>query len=160
MNIYKNFIDKNYSNKIYKTLLNVNFPWYYILHQVPTNKKNTSFMGHTFVLDGKINSSEMSLIEPILYKLKAKKIYNVRANLCLKRPSYCSWHVDKFTNNLKHKTAIYYVNSNNGYTEFKNKKIKCEKNKIVIFDADKKHRAIGQTDKDARVVINFNYELN
>tara|TARA_R100001443_G_scaffold80548_1_gene87555 strand:+ start:30 stop:512 length:483 start_codon:yes stop_codon:yes gene_type:complete len=158
MNIYKNFIDKNYSNKIYKTLLNVNFPWYYIPHQVSTNKKDTSYMRHTFVLNGKKNSSAMSLIEPILYKLKAKKVLNVRANLCFKRPSYCSWHVDKFTNNLKHKTAIYYVNSNNGYTEFKNKKIKCEKNKIVIFDADKKHRAIGQTDKDARVVINFNYE--
>ena len=33
-------------------------------------------------------------------------------------------------------------------------------NKIVIFDAKLKHRAKGQTDKDTRIVINFNYELN
>ena len=160
MNIYKNFIDQNYSNKIYKTLLDNNFPWYYFPHQVVTSKKDSSFMGHTFVLDGEKNSNEIFLIEPILYKLKAKKVLNVRANLCFKKPSYCSWHVDKFTDDLKHQTAIYYVNTNNGYTEFENKKIKCIQNQIVIFDADKKHRAKIQTDKDVRVVINFNYELN
>jgi hypothetical protein len=160
MNIYKNFIDKNYSNKIYKTLLDDNFPWYYFPRQVAKSKKDSSFMGHTFVLDGKKNSNEIFLIEPILYKLKAKKVLNVRANLCFKKPSFNSWHVDKFTDDLKHQTAIYYVNTNNGYTEFENKKIKCIQNQIVIFDADKKHRAKIQTDKDVRVVINFNYELN
>ncbi len=160
MNIYKNFINKDYSNKIYKTLLDQNFPWYYFPHQVETSNKDTSYMNHTFVLDGKENSREIFLIEPILSKLKAKKVLNVRANLCFKRPSYCSWHVDKFSDNLKHKTAIYYVNTNNGYTEFKDKKVKCIQNQIVIFDAYLKHRAKIQTDKDARIVINFNYELN
>ena len=29
-----------------------------------------------------------------------------------------------------------------------------------IFDADKEHRAVIQTDTEARMVINFNYELN
>ena len=38
MNIYKNFINKNYSNKIYKTLLDKDFPWYYFPHQVDTNR--------------------------------------------------------------------------------------------------------------------------
>ena len=105
-----------------------------------------------------INSDYYYLIEPILKKLKFKNLLNVRANLCLKRPSKCSWHVDNFTKDLKHKTAIYYVNNNNGYTIFKNKKIKCEANKIVLFDADQIHKAKIQTNTDARIVINFNYE--
>jgi hypothetical protein len=100
----------------------------------------------------------MFLIDSIIKKLKIKKLLNVRANLCLRGNTKCAWHTDKFTDNLKHKTAIYYVNSNNGYTEFENKKIKCEKNKIIVFDANKKHRAVGQTDTDTRMVINLNYE--
>ena len=158
MNIYKNFINKKSSNQINKTLLSDDFPWYYKPHQVLTSKKNSSFMSHTFVADGRINSDYMYLVEPILDKLKPKKILNIRANLCLKRPSSCDWHVDRFTDDLTHKTAIYYVNNNNGYTEFKNKKVKCIQNQIVIFDAYLKHRAKIQTDKDIRKVINFNYE--
>ena len=158
MNIYKNFIDKKSSDKIYQTFLSDYFPWYYKPHQVLTSKKNSSWMSHVFILNNKQNSNQLFLIEPILNKLQPKKVLNVRANLCFKRPSYCDWHVDKFTDNLKHKTAIYYVNTNNGYTEFKNKKIKCIKNQIVIFDSHLKHRAKIQTDKDTRMVINFNYE--
>ena len=76
--------------------------------------------------------------------------------------------VDDLTENLKHKTAIYYVNTNNGSTLFRDystpgvskiKKVKCEKNKIVIFDAIKKHKAKIQTNTDTRMVININYEL-
>ena len=68
------------------------------------------------------------------------------------------WHSD-FTNaTSKDKVAVYYVNTNNGYTIFKNKKIKSEKNKIVIFDGNTKHKVKYQTDKDTRMVINCNYE--
>ena len=58
----------------------------------------------------------------------------------------------------KSKVAIYYLNTNNGHTVFKNKKVKSEKNKIVIFNGDVEHKAEYQTDKDTRMVINFNYE--
>ena len=161
MNIFKNFLPKNNFNEIYSTILTGDyFPWYYAPYQVTSSKKNTSYMFHTFIENGNINSSFINLINPILEKLKPKNVINVRANLYLKRPSYCSWHVDGFTKNLNHKTAIYYLNTNNGYTEFKNKKIKSLKNKMIVFDASLKHRAKAQTDKDVRVVINFNYELN
>ena len=155
MNTYKNFINKKHSNKINEELLKPYFPWYYNENQT---SKDTSYMFHIFFKNSNVNSDYYYLIEPILKKLKFKNLLNVRANLCLKRPSKCSWHVDNFTKDLKHKTAIYYVNNNNGYTIFKNKKIKCEKNKIVVFDADQKHKAKIQTNTDARIVINFNYE--
>tara|TARA_R100001132_G_C3209825_1_gene53288 strand:+ start:34 stop:516 length:483 start_codon:yes stop_codon:yes gene_type:complete len=158
MNIYKNFISKKDCNIINKYFLSNTFPWYYISKQCDYGKKDTPFLSHTFFKNEQVGSSDMFLIKSIIKKLKIKKLLNVRANLCLKGESKCSWHVDNFTDNLKHTTAIYYVNTNNGYTEFKNKKIKCEKNKIIIFNADKKHRAVGQTDTQTRMVINFNYE--
>ena len=157
MNIYKNFIKKEYSNKINKELLKPYFPWFYNKEQAGND---TSYMFHLFHNKTNINSDYFYLVEPILKKLKIKNLLNVRANLCLKRPSKCSWHVDKLTEDLKHKTAIYYVNTNNGYTLFKNKKVNCEKNKIVIFDANQKHKAKIQTNTDTRIVININYEYN
>ena len=158
MNICKNFIDKKKSNEIEKYFLSGSFPWYYAKNTTTTINK--SYMFHSFFNNNQINSNDFYLIEPILNKLKPKNILNIRANLCLRRPMKCKWHCDEWTKDLKHKTAIYYVNTNNGFTEFKTKKIKCIKNTIVTFDANNKHRAILQTDKDARMVINFNYELN
>ena len=78
----------------------------------------------------------------------------------LKRPMKSHWHSDfdnlKLTS--KSKTAIYYVNTNNGYTVFKNKKIKSEANKMVIFNGNTQHKVKYQTDRDTRIVINFLYE--
>jgi hypothetical protein len=62
---------------------------------------------------------------------------------------------------MNHKTAIYYVTANNGYTELKiNKKITkipSVGNTMVQFDSNIKHRAVTQTNADRRVVININY---
>mgnify|MGYP001587616216 CR=1 FL=1 len=155
MNINDNFVDKNHCDTINKVFLSNYFPWYYLKKQ--TNQ-GSSFLCHLFCKDNKPNSDFISLIDPIVDKLKPKKILNIRANLCLKRPTKCNWHWDDYTDDLSHKTAIYYVNTNNGFTEFKNKKVKSKKNRIVIFDANQKHRVVYQTDTDARMVINFNYE--
>ena len=158
MNIYKNFIDKNKADQIEKVFLSMDFPWYYSKTQ--THYKDSSYLFHCFYKQDKINSDFFYLIEPILNKINPKKLYNARANLSLKRPSKCNWHTDGWEKNKKHNTAIYYVNTNNGYTEFKDKKIKCLKNQIIIFDSKLLHRAKIQTDTITRMVINLNYELN
>ena len=156
MNIYKNFIDKDHCNKINNVMLGLDFPWFYQKHQTI---KDGSFMGHCFYKDNKMNSSFYYLVEPIINKLNPTKIINIRCALCLKRPMTSEWHSD-FTNaTSKDKVAVYYVNTNNGYTIFKNKKIKSEKNKIVIFDGNMQLKVKYQTDKDTRMVINCNYEL-
>ena len=72
-----------------------------------------------------------------------------------------NWHIDfdKLKLTPKSKTAIYYVNTNNGYTIFKNKKIRSEANKMIVFNGDTMHKVKYQTEKDARIVINFRYEV-
>ena len=54
-------------------------------------------------------------------------------------------------------TAVYYINSCNGYTYFEDGyKVKSVANRIVIFPRDTKHS--GTTSSDSyRQVINFNY---
>ena len=56
------------------------------------------------------------------------------------------------------KTAVFYVNSNNGYTKLKNGTIiKSEENKIAIFDGETEHTGTTCTDEEFRVVVNINY---
>ena len=54
-------------------------------------------------------------------------------------------------------TAVYYINSCNGYTYFEDGyKVKSVANRIVIFPRDTQHS--GTTSSDSyRQVINFNY---
>ena len=157
MNIYKNFIDKKICKQINDNMLGANFPWFYRKNQTG---KDSSFLNHVFFTNNKLNSNLYSLIEPLVKKLNPDKLINIRANLCLKRPMKSHWHSDfdnlKLTS--KSKTAIYYVNTNNGYTVFKNKKVKSEANKMIIFNGNTQHKVKYQTDRDTRIVINFLYE--
>ena len=157
MNIYKNFVDKKICTQIKDNMLGANFPWFYRKNQTG---KDSSFLNHVFFTNNKLNSNLYSLIEPLVKKLNPDKLINIRANLCLKRPMKSHWHSDfdnlKLTS--KSKTAIYYVNTNNGYTVFKNKKVKSEANKMIIFNGNTQHKVKYQTDRDTRIVINFLYE--
>jgi hypothetical protein len=100
-------------------------------------------------------------IIPILKKLNSKAVVEVRANLapsCFLKKDACAFHTD---NSYKCKTAILYLNTCDGGTEFKIndeiKFIKSEENKIVIFNSDIEHRATKSTNVDFRYILNFNY---
>ena len=55
-------------------------------------------------------------------------------------------------------TAIFYINTNNGYTEFEDgTRVESVANRIVNFPANLKHRGTRCTDQKIRIVINFNY---
>jgi hypothetical protein len=92
-----------------------------------------------------------------LKKLSVKSLLRVKANLLHKTEKTIEhgFHRDfPYENN----TAIFYLNTNNGYTKFKNKKIiKSEKNKLVDFNSSLEHTGSTCTDEDYRIVINFNY---
>ena len=157
MNIYKNFVDKKICKKIKDNMLGSDFPWFYRKNQTTGD---SSFLYHVFFTNDKINSNLYNLIKPLVEKLNPDKLMNIRANLSLKRPMKCNWHIDFEKSKLtpKSKTAIYYVNTNNGYTIFKTKKVKSEANKMIIFNGNTQHKVKYQTDTDARIVINFLYE--
>lgn len=153
----KNFLDQDTFNKIQEIMLSDTFPWFF--HEFQTSgKKDTFFMGHNFYHDHQKNSVYYDLvIEPILKKLKPNMISEIRANLLFKTKKHMQsdFHLDK---TFFCKTAIFYINTNNGYTLLKdNTKIKVEENKLLIIDTKTYHAAVTATDTDRRIVINFNY---
>ena len=55
-------------------------------------------------------------------------------------------------------TSIFYVNTNNGYTELETgEKIESVANRLVTYPLNMKHSGVTQTDTQQRVLINFNY---
>ena len=58
------------------------------------------------------------------------------------------------------KTAVFYINTNDGYTEFESGvRVSSVANRVCIFDSNLEHR--GTTHSEGghqRVVVNFNYE--
>ena len=55
-------------------------------------------------------------------------------------------------------TSIFYVNTNNGYTKFEDGTIiESIANRFVSFPAELRHTGTTCTDKNTRIVINFNY---
>lgn len=158
MKIIKNFLNKEQHIRIKNLFLSSDFAWYHIDHQVKEQKDNSYFC-HSFIRNGIVNSNFYNEdIKSLLHNLNVNMLSEVRANLMPRdKNRYVSaYHVDR---DYKCNTAIYYVNTNDGYTEFQKskEKILSEENKIVIFDSKLKHRAVSPTNEQYRFVININY---
>jgi len=156
MKVIKNLLDNEDFLKIEKMFFNKNFPWY-LLDGILNSKSKDTQLVHMFVDKGKILSTYFENLYPIFKKLNINNLIRVKANLQLRtnNKNIGGFHIDY--ENVK--TAVYYINTNNGMTIFKNgKKIKSEKNKIVVFDSNQKHSGTTCTDKQTRIVLNINYQ--
>lgn len=155
MIIKNNFVEKTVFEDFKNIIFSNNFNWFY--KEVMT-KEDNYFFNHCFYVDYKAQSAYFfPYIKPILDQLNAVMIDEVRANLLINNGKrYKSkYHSDR---TFKCKTAILYVNTCDGYTEFyKGDKVQCIENRIIIFDSDKKHRAVSQLNTDRRITINFNF---
>ena len=157
MKVIDNFLNEEDFTKLKNIILKYNFPWYYNDFKTTRNDSNFQFIHHFFNND-KITSNYWKYILPIITKLKATSIIRIKANLTTNKSiNYKSdMHID--TKVEKSKTAVFYCNSNNGFTLFQNgKKIISKENRIVIFDGHQKHCGADCTDQNTRVVINFNF---
>ena len=158
MKIIKEVLDKKISLNIKNVLTSNEFPWF--IHKgIVYEKENNYQFAHIFYYKHQINSTFFeNLINPILKILNPISIIKIKANLLPRDKKIIEhgMHVD--FKNKNSKTAIYYVNTNNGYTKFENnKKITSEENKLIIFNSNIKHTGTTCTDSDYRIVINFNY---
>lgn len=157
--IIDNFLPNALSEKIRQTLTSNEFPWYYQNSVAYNSQKDTEFyFNHLFYDAYYIRSNFWNDVAyPIVEKINPKSLIRVKANLY---PNLNQWvenenHVDYTFECLG---AIYYVNTNNGYTILEDKiKIESIQNRLVIFDASKSHRSTHCTDAKCRVNINFNY---
>ena len=162
MKIKDNFLAKKDLTEL-DNLIHNNFPWYLQKEQV-TGMDDGSYFNH-IIYDNDVPKSDCynPLINIFKNYINYITLIRINANLLLRQeiPSVSDFHTDcEF--NLKYKkkitTAIFYLNTNNGATEFyEDQKIDSVRNRLIIFPTNIPHRAIGQTDTNERIVFNFNF---
>ena len=160
LKVKDNFLNKKDFKIIQNMFMSEDIPWSLGLGKTVNKKtyhKNDYQLTHTFFMEGRINSSLYHQLEPILNKLKAKYFIRIKANLVPSTDKIFKFdkHVDQ---DFGCKAAIFYLNTNNGLTVFKNKKINAKENRMVFFNANEKHQATTCTDKKFKMLINFNYQ--
>lgn len=165
--ILDNFLDEHSFNTIKDLLMGTNFvfPWYYmdsVVISSPEEKSDpdTYQFSHMFfdISQGGVSSPFFNTLQPLLDKLEVKTILRVKSNLLTKNenPKYFKYHVDVTYPTTK--TAIYYINTNNGSTIFETGlEVQSIANRAVIFDSNIMHTGKCCSDESVRVLINFNY---
>jgi hypothetical protein len=154
--IIENCISKNDLQDIKDMFYSNAFAWYLQLGVNTIDDGYTQFC-HIFYNNFNQNSQNFITLKPIIDLLNPLSIIRVKANLITKTDKIIKHglHTDQ---DCKCSTAIFYLNTNNGFTEFEDgNKILSEENKLVIFDNFLKHTGTSCTDKNERIVINFNY---
>ena len=115
---------------------------------------------HPFFDISKPSQTDWSpFLQPILTKLNAQYIFRIKANL---RPRtsqgvLSDFHTDM---NLNQQTAIFYLNTNNGYTKFKEETlddVPSVANRLLTFFGHLQHCGCSATDCNNRIVLNINY---
>ena len=165
MKVIDNFLPTYNFKQIQSSLMGGDFPWYYndeiLSKDHPFYDPNFFQYTHTFHAkypprNGR-TSSFYSLLDICQTKLGVKDLYRIKANSNPRTMfhRHCGYHSD--LPNMT--TAILYINTNNGWTQFKSGgKVKCVKNRVVIFDSNLEHEGVTSTNQKIKVVINFNYE--
>ena len=170
--IIDNFLPEEQFNNLYDIMMTPGkMTWNYndvIDYEGSTEDKYQ--LTHTFFDSPQGIVSHISeIVQPFIDLLKIQILIRIKANLnvrCGENDRENKFHCDhEFVGSrlpdgtLTSYTAIYYVNTNNGYTLFKdgNFKVDSVANRIVTFDSSKLHKAVVCTDEKTRVVINFNY---
>ena len=163
--IIDNFLPEDVFLPIQEFLMGAFFPWYFgkqILSFKSTDKLDYQFIHSFYHLEQGVGViSRFEVIEPIIKKLDCFCLLRAKANL----KTLYSGPQDKQKNNYHRDfdkdctTAILYINTNNGYTIFKDtkQKIDCVANRLVKFNSKLEHDGISSNDSKQRVVINFNY---
>jgi hypothetical protein len=160
--IIDNFLPENTFLEVKNLLDSSYFPWYKfdVLNDyeiICDPIYNTQFI-HVFYQRNVPVGEHTQILNPFLKLLNVRSLVKVKANLNPRTDKIIKhgFHTDFDGDDLK--TAVYYVNTNDGYTLFKNgTKVESIQNRIVIFNVDNAHTGTTCTNSQYRTVINFNY---
>lgn len=161
--IIDNAIDTTTFDLIVSTVKSSFFSWYYKTESTQKGDKMSdiadSHYGYQFTHMFYFNQVPMSehfqtLMVPVLEKLNCFSLVRMSANFMppMQERNLQGFHTDSPT---LCKSAILYLNTNNGKTVFKSgEEIESVANRLVVFDSDLEHSGMTTTDLCGRYVLN------
>ncbi len=169
--IIKDFLPKNEFETIQKMFLGPRIPWFFnsciVDLSISDSIENRDVsiedlydyqFTHMLYQNYTICSEFFQLLDPILTKLNPSAILRIKSNLIPRSDKIIEFPLHIDITHFKGKTAIFYINSNDGYTLFQDgTKVESIENQIVIFDSTTMHTGTTCTNQKNRCVINFNF---
>ena len=175
--IIENFLPQREFKVIENIFYDPSFPWYFqpYVDFHPTggynpdvNIKDRTFQfAHMFYHENEWCSSHGKPLLSILNKFKILALLRIKTNLTTVTPTITEhrFHTDIIAGGdwSGHKlneitTAIFYINTNDGYTKFKDgTKVESVANTLVKFPSNTMHLGTTCTNRKSRIVINFNF---
>jgi hypothetical protein len=162
MEIYDNYLGHDEFLRLQSVFVdNWNFPWFYHYGVASLDQKNDlnkfQFVHRLFGENEGVSSNNFRDIKPLIDKINPKVLLRAKLNLGTVTNTHIEggWHTDF---DFHCKTAIFYLNDNNGYTLFKDgTKVESKQNRFVVFDSHLEHTGVSQTDTKTRVLLNINF---
>ena len=168
MKITDNFLDDEIFQQLKSAILSPIFDWNYVPMTDSIVEKSNKFSGqfvHSAYENCVPRTTFFNNLLSTLSKLDAIAISRIKLNLQPRTSKIIknTFHtdLDGTMNPITMSTwttSIFYMNTNNGYTEIEDSSIvESVANRMAIFSSDIKHRGTTCTDEQNRVVINFNF---
>lgn len=159
--VYDNVFPEKEFKKISDEIIGIQkIPWFYSDTVSGIEVEKNCYFTHLFYtyINGKLTVSDwFYLVQPILDVINCKSLIRVKGNL-YPRTDNLQHHKDHKDFTFLHNAAIFYLNTNNGFTILDGKhKIESIENRLLIFDPSILHHSTNCTDKQFRANINFNY---
>ena len=155
--VIDNFLPEEEFKSIQSLMMGGEFNWFYSEGRSYSDDESYQMLHVFYDPENGKNSRYIDIWNTFMNKVEAKKCRRIKANLILRtsEPEPSLYHTD-FEDM---KTAAFYINTNNGYTEFENGvRVNSVANRVCIFDSNLKHRGVTHTEGDhQRIVVNFNY---
>jgi hypothetical protein len=166
ISIADNFLPDRDFFKISETMLSGDFPWYF--NQIIDNDYDLPYtekfqFTHHFIKENDSHGTRVGeffwLLDPFMEKLNPKKIHRIKANMLMRSTTVCQHQLHRDLDTIC-LTGIFYMNTNNGYTFFKDgQKVQSIQNRFVFFNSNVLHGGTTCTDSKYRMVINFNFDF-
>jgi hypothetical protein len=161
--VVDNFLEESVFAAIKKHMCDSGeFPWFYNSGVAFLSLEEHLYdfqLVHSFYRQDIGKSNQIAILAPLLAKINPSVIHRIKANFTpvFSEPKNSDWHTD--LSDQRCTTAVFYLNSNNGYTVFKDgTKVESVANRLVYFDSLLEHASQSQTDTNYRVLINLNYD--
>jgi len=161
--VIDSFLPQPVFNSIKSIILGRDFPWFYNPSVTYTEYNDKTeehldnyYFTHIFYYDNN-PSYFLKILNPLLEKIKIEKIIRVKGNLRTRtRDIIINQPHQDFS--YSHKGAIYYLNTNNGFTVLNDgTKIESIENRILFFDPSISHSSTTCSNEKIRANININY---
>ena len=162
MIIIDNFLNEEYFKTVQNHMMGTFYSWHWCDGIVDPNDGKHQLVNLMFDVESEnvILDDFYSCIHPMLDKINKhvpiKQLLKIKCNFTYKtiEHEHGGLHIDY----KDATTAIFYINTNNGWTNFKNgAKVESIENRLVIFDSNLEHEGVTCTDEIRKMVINFNY---